>query len=415
LIFVDTQRLTSSTPHVPHGLQPPPQRRDGRGRTVALHQLLYAVILLLYMASASPVVAQPMIQDVRFRSAADETRIVIELDHPAPYQVGRLSKPDRLYIDFPKLRLAPDWERHRVNIDDERLKTIRIAQNDADLVRIVLDLKILGDFRIYTLANPYRVVIDLRGNITTSQNGTRPSPPVAAPKRSTRARPPTIVIDPGHGGKDPGAIGPGGLQEKTVVLRLAKELRSLLHRHLPKYRIMMTRDRDIFVPLGKRARLANQYHAHLFISIHANSSKRRRVNGIETWYLSFAANDRAKRTAERENQMSESELSDLEIILRDLRETDRINQSAVLASTMQTILVKHMASQYRGIQNRGVDGAPFVVLLHTAMPSVLVETAFISNPREERRLRSRTYLRTLAHGIFRGVRQYMQTAVVASE
>lgn len=414
MIFVDEQRAAGSTPRMTHGLQPVAHRRDDRWRTVAC-LLLYVAILMVVMAAAGYAAAQPVIQDVRFRSAADETRVVIELDRAAPYQFGRLSKPDRLYIDFPKLRLAPNWERHSVNIDDERLRTIRIAQNDTDLVRIVLDLKILGDFRIYTLPNPYRVVIDLRGRVITSQNGTRPVPPVAQPKPSTRARRPTIVIDPGHGGKDPGAIGPGGLREKTVVLRLGKELRSLFNRYLPQYRIIMTRDRDVFIPLGKRARLANQHQAHLFISIHANSSKRRQVDGIETWYLSFAANDRAKRIAARENQMSESELSDLEIILRDLRETDRINQSAVLASTMQTILVKHMAAQYRGIRNRGVDGAPFVVLLHTAMPSVLVETAFISNPRDERRLRSRAYQRNLAQGIFRGVRQYLQTTVAASD
>lgn len=378
-------------------------------------QLLYALVCLFVVAPASAADAQAIIQDVRFRSAADETRVVIELDRAAPYQVGRLSKPDRLYIDFPKLRLAANWERYSLNIDDERLQTIRIAQNDTDLVRVVLDLKILGDFRIYTLPDPYRVVIDLRGNVTTSHNGTRPLPPAAPPTPAAKIRRPTIVIDPGHGGKDPGAVGPGGLQEKTVVLRLAKELRSLFHRHLPQYRILLTRDRDVFIPLHKRARLANHQRAHLFISIHANSSQRRQVDGIETWYLSFAANDRAKRIAERENQMSESELSDLEIILRDLRETDRINQSAVLASTMQTILVKHVASQYRGIRNRGVDGAPFVVLLHTTMPSILVETAFISNPRDERRLRSRAYQRTLARGIFRGVRQYLQTTIAASE
>lgn len=378
-------------------------------------QLFCAFILLGFGVSAGYAVSQPVIQDVRFRSAPDETRVVIELDRAVPYQFGRLSNPDRFYIDLYKLRLAADWERHSVKIDDERLKTIRIAQNNTELVRIVLDLKVLGDFRVYTLTKPYRIVIDLRGNAAALYNGTRPLPPVRHAKPSGKPRRPVIIIDPGHGGKDPGAIGPDGLQEKAVVLRVAKELRYLFRRHLPQYRVMLTRDRDVFIPLGKRARLANRHRAHLFISIHANSSKRRQVDGIETWYLSFAANDRAKRLAARENQMSEAELSDLEIILRDLRETDRINQSAILASTTQTVLVEHVASQYRGIRNRGVDGAPFVVLLHTSMPSILVETAFISNRRDERRLRSRAYQRTLAQGIFRGVRQYLQTAVAVSK
>ncbi len=378
-------------------------------------QLFCALVLTWFVASAGYAAARPVIQDVRFRSAQDETRVVIELDRAVPYQFGRLSNPDRLYIDLHKLHLAANWERHSVNIDDERLKTIRIAQNNADLVRIVLDIKVLGDFRVYTLVNPYRIVVDLRGSATASRNGTRPPPRARRPAPSVKARGPVIIIDPGHGGKDPGAIGPRGLQEKAVVLRVAKELHNLFQRHLPQSRTILTRDRDVFIPLVKRARLANQHQAHLFISIHANSSKRRQIDGIETWYLSFAANDRAKRIAARENQMSEAELSDLEIILRDLRETDRINQSAVLASTMQTILVKHVMSQYRGIRNRGVDGAPFVVLLHTSMPSILVETAFISNPRDERRLRSRAYQRTLAQGIFRGVRQYLQTAIAVSK
>jgi len=400
LIFVDTQRVT--------------EQREGRRRR-RIRQLFYTVVCLFVVASASRADAQAVVQDIRFRSATDATRVVIELDRAAPYQFGRLSGPDRLYIDFPKLRLAANWASYRVNINDERLHAIRIAQNDTELVRVVLDLKILGDFLIYTLTDPYLGVIDLRGSSTTLHNGARPLPPAVQPAPTTKSRRPTIVIDPGHGGKDPGAVGSGGLQEKTVVLRLAKELRSLFHRHLPQYRILLTRDRDVFIPLHKRARLANRQQAHLFISIHANSSQRRQVDGIETWYLSFAANDRAKRIAERENQMSEAELSDLEIILRDLHETDRINQSAVLASTMQTVLVNHVASQYRGIRNRGVDGAPFAVLLHTAMPSILVETAFISNPRDERRLRSHAYQRTLAQGIFRGVRQYLQTTVAVSE
>ncbi len=384
-------------------------------RHTARSQLLVFFLLTLSFSPVSYAVVQPVIQDVRFRSAADETRIVIELNHTVVYQIGRLSQPNRLYIDLAKTGLAPNWERRSLEVDDERLQTIRIARSDTKQVRIVLDLKILGDFRIYTLANPYRIVIDLRGNVTASHNAVRPPSRASRSKPSATSSRPTIVIDPGHGGKDPGAIGPGGLKEKTTVLRVAKELRSLFKRQLPHYHVILTRDRDVFIPLGQRARLANKHRAHLFISIHANSSRRRHVDGIETWYLSFAANDRAKRTAARENQMSERELSDLEIILRDLSETDRINQSAVLANTMQTALVKHMTSRYRGMRNRGIDGAPFVVLLHTSMPSILVETAFISNPRDERRLRSQSYQRALAQGILHGVRQYLQTTIAASK
>jgi N-acetylmuramoyl-L-alanine amidase len=131
--------------------------------------------------------------------------------------------------------------------------------------------------------------------------------------------------------------------------------------------------------------------------------------------LSFAANERAKMAAARENAMSEGQLSDLKLILRDLHNTDRINQSAVLAEMTQTALVGHMATHYDNIINRGVDGAPFLVLLHTAMPSVLVEVSFMSNPQDEARLRGSSYQRALAQGIFQGVRRFLQDAAVASQ
>lgn len=384
-------------------------------RTLLLCLSLTSCLIWLSKTYAA---STPIIQDVRFRSAHDETRVVIETNRTVPYQIGRLSQPNRIYVDLPKTRLAPDWERRLVKIDDERLRTIRIAQTQSNQVRIVLDLKVLGDFRIYTLPAPFRIVIDLRGTVGASRHRAKPpraSPPAAQSKPPRTSRRPTIVIDPGHGGKDPGAIGRHGLKEKTIALQVARELRKIFRRFLPHYQVVLTRERDVFIPLGQRARIANQHQARLFISLHVNSSRRRQVHGMETWYLSFAANARAKKMAARENQMSEAQLSDLEIILRDMHETDRINQSAVLASTMQTALTKYMASRYRNIRNRGIEGAPFVVLMQTTMPSILVETGFISNSRDERRLRSGSYQHALALGIFRGVRQFLQTSVALSE
>jgi N-acetylmuramoyl-L-alanine amidase len=224
---------------------------------------------------------------------------------------------------------------------------------------------------------------------------------------------PIICIDPGHGGHDPGALGPTGLAEKTVVLQVAKELRQLIQQEMPQYRVILTRDKDIFVPLTERARRANEQQAQVFISIHANSSPQRAASGIETWYLSFAASQRAKKIAARENMMSEKQLSTLDLILRDLHETDRINQAAVLAQSTQISLAEHMASHYPGVIPRGVAGAPFAVLHRTTMPSILVETAFISNPQEEARLRTAQYQRALAQGMLQGLQKFLQTTVVA--
>jgi N-acetylmuramoyl-L-alanine amidase len=225
---------------------------------------------------------------------------------------------------------------------------------------------------------------------------------------------PVICIDPGHGGHDPGALGPAGIEEKTVVLQVAKELRQLIRQKMPQYRVVLTRDQDVFVPLLERTRIANEQQAHVFISIHTNSSPRPEASGIETWYLSFAASARAKKIAARENMMSEQQLSTLELILRDLHETDRINQSAVLAQSMQKALAEHIEAHYPDVIPRGVEGAPFVVLHRTTMPSVLVETAFISNPQEEARLRTTQYQRALAKGMLWGLWQFLETTVVAT-
>jgi N-acetylmuramoyl-L-alanine amidase len=225
---------------------------------------------------------------------------------------------------------------------------------------------------------------------------------------------PVICIDPGHGGHEPGALGPTGIEEKIVVLQVAKELRQLIQQEMPQYRVALTRDQDLFVPLLERARIANEQQAYVFISIHTNSSPHREASGIETWYLRFAARARAKKIAARENMLSEQQLSTLELILRDRHETDRINQSAVLAQSTQNALAEYMEAHYPGVIPRGVEGAPFVVLYRTTMPSILVEAAFISNPQEEARLRTTRYQRALAKGMLWGLRQFLQTTVVAT-
>lgn len=384
--------------------------RDGcwraNRRAVCLSLGLFFVVFLASITFPRVGYGAPsrLIEDVRFHSAHDATRVVIELSGPVAHKVGRLRRPARLFIDLPKTRLPADWERRSVKVADGRLQSIRIATNRPGVVRIVLDLYAQQDHRIFALQEPYRLVIDLqaRPGATTpiQQNGKPP------------ASPPTIVIDPGHGGKDPGAIGPGGIREKTVVLRIAKALRNVIRESLPSYRVVLTRERDVFVPLGKRARIANSKGAHVFISIHANASTNRRARGIETWYLSFAANERAQRRAARENNMSTKELSDLQRILLDLRQTDRINQSAILAGLTQAALVKRVKAHYKQAPGRGVEGAPFVVLLNTSMPSILVEVAFVSNKRDVRLLRKQSYQRALAEGIFAGIRKYLQEARV---
>jgi N-acetylmuramoyl-L-alanine amidase len=341
--------------------------------------------------------------------------MVITVSGPVQPLVQRLSQPDRLEIALPETQLARQWNQQDVPVADGRLQAVQVAQSQPSRVQITLLLQEIRDYRIAVQSAPHRLTVELLGAMPTGRTGAR-----AVKKGVSRltlapsaALAPIIFIDPGHGGHDPGAIGPSGLEEKTVVLHVAKALRQLIQQEMPQYRVVLTREHDVFLPLAERARMANAQQAQVFISIHTNSSPHREASGVETWYLSFAASARAKKIAARENMMSEQQLSILELILRDMHETDRINQSAVLALSTQQALAEHLAAHYPGVIRRRVEGAPFAVLHRTTMPSVLVETAFISNPHEEARLRTPQYQRALAQGILRGLRQFLQTTIVA--
>jgi N-acetylmuramoyl-L-alanine amidase len=363
-----------------------------------LQGLATLLACLVWITTPGEGAGRRVLKEVRFRSDANTTRVVLDLDGAAQHAIGRLQKPDRLYIDLMQTQLAADWQHPQLQINDARLHTVRLAQHRVGVVRVVLDLRQVNHHDVFTLSKPYRIVIDLQSD----PNPERPAP-VAAPL--------TIVIDPGHGGKDPGAIAPGGLQEKTVVLAVAKALGDLIRQELPHARVVFTRDKDVFVSLEERAAIANTHQADVFLSIHANASKRPQIRGIETWYLSFAAqSERAQLVAARENNMSAHQLSELERILRDLHETDRTNQSALLAGMTQTALIGYMTARKLQVPNRGVDGAPFMVLLRTDMPSILIEIGFLSNTGEAKRLRQRDYQQTLAQGIFRGLRKFLQTS-----
>src|SRR5262245_29423572 len=297
-------------------------------------------------ATVLPVTATYRLEDIRSASGPDTTQVIITMSGPVQPLVQRLSPPDRLVIDLPETRLSPQWNQYNVSVSDGRLQMIQVTQSQPKRVQVTLALQAIRDYRITVQSAPHRVTVELLDTVTTvhpSARTAQQSTPRASPvEPSAQAAPaprahrmPIICIDPGHGGHDPGALGPTGLEEKTVVLQVAKELRQLIQQEMPQYRVVLTRDQDVFVPLAERARMANAQQAQVFISIHANSSLHHEASGIETWYLSFAASARAKKIAARENMMSEQQLSTLERILRDLHETDRINQAAVLAQSAQ--------------------------------------------------------------------------------
>ncbi len=215
-----------------------------------------------------------------------------------------------------------------------------------------------------------------------------------------------IVIDPGHGGHDPGTIGPGGLQEKDLVLDVALRLEKLL-RAEPETDVIMTRSTDVFVPLEERTGIANSKGADLFLSIHANSSRSPSARGIETYILSFAVDPHAEEVAARENAISAATLKDLQGLVKAIARNSKIQESRDFATSVHEAMIHNVKAGQAGIQDRGVRTAPFYVLIGANMPSVLAEISFVSNPEDERLLRKSDQRDKIARSLFQGIEAYL--------
>lgn len=353
---------------------------------------------------------------IRFWSSANYTRVVIETSAPIRFKEHILkavnNAPRRLYVDLFDTRIPRTFQ-NPVLIQDGLLKRSRAAQFDPNTTRVVLDMESVGRFKIFSLQEPFRVVIDVHGKEVRQ---------LVARKRKIRPRRQghhyslaeqlglgvkTVIIDPGHGGKDPGAIGITGLQEKDVTLRVARQVRDIL-RH-KGYKVILTRSDDTFIPLEERTAIANTKDGDLFISIHANSAPNAKAYGLETYYLSLATTPEERAAAALENASSALQLSALQDILSDLMKNTKINESAKMAKVMQRAVVNGLQQRYPGIKNLGVKKAPFIVLIGANMPSVLTEIGFVSNKSEEKRLRQASYLKHLAQHIAHGIESYSRT------
>jgi N-acetylmuramoyl-L-alanine amidase len=371
------------------------------------------------------------VKGIRYWSNPDYTRIVIDMGDKADYKEQRLSNPDRLFIDIQNSKSSHVAE-EPIFINNGLLKDVRVGQNQKDVVRVVLDLDSIGSYSIIHLQNPFRIVIDIDGSLKREGQEAKPAPanskeggqereeehqPIAEKTEPPPLRNIRIVIDPGHGGKDSGAIGKRGLMEKTVVLDIAKRLRNAIKKNTA-YEVILTRDSDVFIPLEERTVIANIKNADLFISIHANASRRRGAAGIETYFQGIPQTDEERETAARENM---ADINDgfapddnlLEFILADMKNTHKINESSQLAGVMQDSLIKGVGSRYDDVKNLGVKQAMFYVLHKAKMPSILVETSFISNPDEERRFRDPKYRDHIAQSIFNGIKAYIERTMIA--
>lgn len=364
--------------------------------------------------------AVTLVTGIRFWSNPNYTRVVVDADGETTYEHmvlkkdSSIKKPERLVVDLRNSRLKKDIEK-LIPVDDNLLSDVRAGQNTPDVVRVVIDIKSMKSYKIFSLKNPYRIVVDLWGGEPVAEAKVQPSPKKKGEKLTSGALAKQlalgvrrIIIDPGHGGKDYGA--PGylkGIHEKNVILQIGKRLAEKIRRQL-NCEVILTRDRDRYLTLEERTAFANTRNADLFISLHANSSTDKRAFGIETYYLNLATDDESIMVAARENATSTKNISDLQMILNDLMQNAKINESSRLAAHVQESLCNHLKTKYDRIKNKGVKQAPFYVLLGAQMPAILIETSFISNERECRRLISERYQDHVCDAVLMGIRNYIQ-------
>ena len=217
-----------------------------------------------------------------------------------------------------------------------------------------------------------------------------------------------IVIDPGHGGYDTGTVGPSGLQEKDLVLDISLKLKKLVEERL-NGEVILTRTDDSFIQLEDRTALANQSQADLFISIHANSSPNRRVSGVETFFLNFATTADVEEIAARENSSSQKTVFELQDLVKRIALKEKLDESREFAQTVQKSMANHLQKTRPSTKNRGVKQAPFIVLIGASMPSILSEISFVSNPSDEKLLKSPNYRQKVAEALCKGIEDYVRS------
>ena len=351
------------------------------------------------------------VTDVRYWSYADYTRVVVELDGLVTTEVHRLAedpgheRPPRLYLDLPGVWVGRQYG-EPIPVKDGLLRGIRLGQNTLEATRVVIDLERYDRHRLLLLNGPPRVVVDVygrRGGVARAparESGTSRLPVALRPVR-------TVVLDPGHGGRDPGAT-TAGLREKDVTLALARRVRPRLAAR--GLEVLLTRDSDRTVELEERTAFAEGEGADLFVSLHVNAAPRRSLRGIETYYLDRSHERHTVRVAAHENGISPAQLDSLQRTLASFRISELSQHSERLATALHQELVGGMRRRFGGVNDLGIKRGPFFVLFLSNLPSVLVEVGFLSNPDEARRLADPGYLDALAEEIAAGIVRYRDLA-----
>ncbi len=363
---------------------------------------------------------------LRFRTYRDHTRVVLEGTRPHEFFLRDDGASGRVVLEVKQGIMSPSIR--TIEVSDSLVASIEVRQlgNDAQITIYGTGRRLWS--KIFALEGPDRIVVDLfpreaREDLLPQADSVTKTTPGRAvqPKPATRSGEPTgppeallpeqivktIVIDPGHGGRDSGAIGQSGAKEKDIVLDIGLRLQRLIEETVG-IKVVMTRTEDVFVPLESRTMMANRHHADFFISLHVNAAPRSRAIGFETYFLSREPSDRgARASAIRENTalnlegVGQGAQRGLKTVLWDLAQTFYVKESSELAELLLNELGRSLK-----VDNRGVKSAPFFVLIGAAMPSVLVEVAFITNPDEEYKLEQEAYRQQIAQALLAGIAKF---------
>ena len=478
-------------------------RADDRERALKFYRWLvqeYPASTFVSRANAklellvAPVVTErATLTEIQRTVMARSVRVTLALDREVQYLEQRLSGPARVYFDLRNVQLTPTLLDTVLTYPSDVVNKIRTGRHPDHVVRVVLDLEDVSKYSVFTLYNPFRLVIDAErtasraattlvpplpssplGAVTALLNSPKPAgvfaasgadlPTVGVPKVEASAKtpapviavagpppppapapapvsvappPPTlpatpmpvtpaanaaggfsiarqlglsvsrIVIDPGHGGHDPGVLGKG-LDEATLVLDVALRLEKLLLKEAG-VDVVLTRRTDVYVPLEERTEIANRQNADMFLSIHANASRSPDARGIETFFLSFASSAEAEAVAARENSASARDMHQLPDLIRSITLNNKLDESRDLANMVQDSLVTNLRKTNKEVRSRGVKKAPFVVLIGAAMPSVLAEISFVSNRRELSLLKTPAYRQKIADSLHQAVTKYRRS------
>ena len=338
------------------------------------------------------------------RAAVRSVRVVLRFDGLALYrrseQPAGGGLPRRLVLDLDRARVAPSVPAS-LPVDAAGLDRVRafVLDGEGDRVRVSFDLQPDTEHRLFFLTDPYRVVADFRQPVAAAH---------AASSGTHGQVRPVVVLDPGHGGTQPGAKGPTGLKEAHVALALARFTQRALARSRPDVRVLLTRDTDRQVSLEERVAIANAVQADLFISIHLNASDAPdEKGGVATFVLDTTDDQAALRLAARENDTDAEGVSRLQLILASLYRKGQVDRSLELAERVQTATLQGGRKVLPTLHDRGVKRALFYVLVGAQMPAVLIEASFISRKEEAEALASDAYRQALADGIAAGIARYL--------